>query len=132
MENILPPTSFQGRVCLERSLVMQCSCAAYLGISLACSWVHCWRRSINFCGKAKKSTRRPCWNFKLAKTGKEIELLSLLTINTLKRLQKLYRLNKNSAKASSCWAILSRNMIYKIFFKDILNNYRTNQPVFSQ
>lgn len=41
----------------------------YLGISLFCSWMHCWSRSINFCGKAEKSTKRPCWDFKLYKQG---------------------------------------------------------------
>ena len=60
---------FKNSTCTHR--VIWHSLITYLGISLFCSWMHCWSRSINFCGKAEKSTKRPCWDFKLYKQIRE-------------------------------------------------------------
>lgn len=47
--------------------------------------MHCWSRSINFCGKAEKSTKRPCWDFKLHKQiGEKILAIYRNVISFLK------------------------------------------------
>lgn len=47
--------------------------SGHLGFSLLCSEMQCSSRSMNFWGKAVKSTRRPCWTFKLFKLQKDKE-----------------------------------------------------------
>lgn len=41
----------------------------YLGFSLLDSVIQSSKRSMNFCGKAVKSTSKPCWTFSLRKGG---------------------------------------------------------------
>jgi hypothetical protein len=58
-----PPVSNAFDNCIYVTLLY--GSIAYFGLDLPASERHSSNRSMNFCGKAPKSTRRPCWVFSL-------------------------------------------------------------------